>query len=574
MTTNFQIVDSDLAKLKTSLQGISSSLSSLSPSEKRKFEKSSSSDTLSAGLTSLSGTLSSEQARRSVASAKTSSPGTTSTPDPLNQALQAKVQAEARAREAEAKKKEAEATASIADQRLMQGKTKAGTSSTPSLGDVPIKGAVELRSILETEPLLADYGLTEENVQDPMVIATLRNQVATSNQLEQDAVRLNEMVEKKEERTKQQVALIGQSVKNQTEQLKVEQRKRMAAEGMASVLSGRSLYSPEEHQGLIQEVVQDGILKLQEIQLEGYKLQNEMWDNFENYEFEAYTKKSEILKEYNKLELDTVTAVQTRLQTIAKTAQEKMVFDQTQMDRNSLILAEELVGASDAAIRQTATEQGIDYGLLKRAVADATDVHDTRAFNKEDRALSLTEKRLSIATSQKALSNSTKGFTQQELDDIDTYASEWIKEGDDFNITIVPSSGGMRAAVIAQRNALQGEKDMADFLETGGTSFTDWLNEDKTRTKFVKSEFAYKGNYSSWFTPKGMDITRAINSKEGQTAVQIAIEQGAKSNENIYKALFGTNGIIIEHINEKAKAKSEKEDNSQKSANSSSAFAR
>lgn len=581
MATNFQSVDDRLTQIKTTLQGISSNLSASTPEQRKQ---------LSGAFTNLSGTLSSEQARRSVSSARESAPGTTSNatgaPDPMARALQEKAQSEARAKEAEARRKEAEATASIADQRMMKGQTNAGASSTAGAdgkGPSPEETKrMRFQELMQAEPMLADYGLTEENLEDPMVIATLRNQVAQSKQLEADAVRLSEMVQRKEERTQQQVALVGQSIKNQEAQLKVEQRKRMAAEGMGSILAGRSLYSPEEHQGLIQEIVQDGILKLQEIQIEGFKLQNEMWDDFENYEYEAYTQKSEMLKEFNKLELDTVTSIQTRLQALAKSEQEKLVFDQAQMDRASLIMAEELVGASDEAIREAATTQGIDYGLLKRAVADATEAQEMRAFNREDRALSLTGKRLSIAGQQRALSGGSGGgdgrFTEAELGDIEAFAQEMI-DNSDFKITNVPQA--LRAAVIAKRNELEGNADTAEFIETGGASFIGWLNEDKTRTKFVKVQVADKlkneqwwiaGNISSMFTSKGMDVARAINSEAGQTAVQIAIEQGAKSNEEIYSALFGSNGLMIEYVKEEAENLKKNNQATQTSANSTPAF--
>ena len=568
MATNFQAVDTNLEKIKTTLQGISSSLASSTPEQRTQLEGT---------LKTLGGALSSEQARRSVENAKTSSPGTTPsattpTTDALTKAMQDKAAAETRAKEAEARKKEAEATASIADQRLAQrnaGKT--GTTSGLSNSDATANsGVTTLEGLLAQEPELANYGLTADNVSDPMVVATLRNQVARSQQLEADYNRLNEMVAKKEERTKEQVALINTSIKNQEAQLKVEQRKRMASEGMAGVLSGRSLYSPEEHQGLIQEVVQDGILKLQEIQIEGFKLKNEMWDNFDNYEFEKYTKKSEVLKEYNKLELDTVTAIQTHLQNIAKTQQEKIVFDQQQMDRSSLILAGELVGASDATIRETATANGVDYGLLKKAVEDAN-------YEQQSRALDITAKNESILTSRQSRylasikanqDGKDTGFTTQELDDIDSYAQEMI-DNPDFKISSVPSK--LRASVIAKRNDLNGEKDTSAILETGGESFITWLKEDSNRTNFVKKEVADKGEYSSWFTPKGMDVSRVINSKEGQTAVQIAIEQGAKTNDEIYNKLFGDKGIMIEFVNEKTNTKKKTENSIQKSANSTPA---
>lgn len=367
MATNFQSVDDRLNQIKTTLQGISDNLSASTPEQRQQ---------LSSAFSTLQGTLSSEQARRSVSNAQAIAPGTTpsamptSAPDAMTKILQEKAQAEARAKEAEAKKKEAEATASIADQRLIKNtsvtSTTAGVDGATAVSEDAKK--MQFQELMQREPMLGEYGLTEENLEDPMVIATLRNQVAQSQQIQADATRLSEMVARKEERTQQQVALVGQSIKNQEAQVKVEQRKRLSAQGMAGMLSGRSLYSPEEHQGLIQEVVQDGILKLQEIQIEGFKLQNEMWDDFENYEYEAYTKKSEMLKEFNKLELDTVTAIQTRLQAVAKAEQEKLVFDQEQMDRASFVLAPELVNAAPEQIREVALSNGIEPGLLAREV--------------------------------------------------------------------------------------------------------------------------------------------------------------------------------------------------------------
>ncbi len=407
MATNFQSVDDRLTGIKTTLQNISSSLSTATPEQKTQ---------LSAALNSTGAALSSEQARRSVANAQESSPGTSSSGSASARALAmanaARTEAEAKAKKAEQAQKDAEATASISDQRSAKSKTGSapgstgGTNKAASTPEEDKKMAFQ--ELMQREPMLGEYGLTEENLADPMVIATLRNQVANTQQIKENIVRLDEMVQKKEERTREQVALIGTSIKNQEAQLKVEQRKRTAAEGMAGILSNRSLYSPEEHQGLIQEVVQEGILKLQEIQIEGYKLQNEMWEDFDDYEFEKYTAKSEQLKEYNKLELDTVTSIQTRLQNIAKTQQQKLVFDQAQMDRSSLILAEELVGSSDEAIREAATTQGVDYGLLKRAVADAS-------FTQEDRNLSLQSKRLTIQAQQKAASEETEDETEEPL---------------------------------------------------------------------------------------------------------------------------------------------------------------
>lgn len=358
---------------------------------------------LSNALNSTSSAVSSEQARREVQTAQNTS-GVTNAPgqvDPMFKALQEKAQAEAKAKEAEAAKKQAEATASIADQRLAKESTK-----TTKTGETQSADASRLRfdEILLAEPELADYGLTEDATQDPMVVATLRNQIATQRQIAQSVAVLNDFARLKEKRVQEQVALIDQSIANQEAQLKVEQRKRMAAVKMAGILSGRLLYSPEEHQGLIQQVVQDGIVALQKVQLEGYKMKNEMYDDLDNFRYDAYVKKSELVKEYNKLELDTVTAIQERLQQVAEQERQKITFDQAQADRAALIFAEELVNASDAEIRRVALENGIDYGLLLRAVNDAK-------FTTQDRALTLASKRASF---EKAGKKEVKPMTALE----------------------------------------------------------------------------------------------------------------------------------------------------------------
>jgi hypothetical protein len=494
MATNFQSVDDQLNKIKSTLQGISSNLSASTPEQRQQ---------LSSAFTTLSGTLTSEQARRSVSNAQASAPGTTpnstptSTPDPMARALQEKAQAEARAKEAEARRKEAEATASIADQRLLGNKTNTGTSSAAGVdGAVPSAEEtkkLQFQELMQREPMLAEYGLTEENLEDPMVIATLRNQVANTQQIQQNVQRLDEMVMRKEERVRQQVALIGQSVKNQEDQLKVEQRKRMAAEGMAGILSNRGLYSPEEHQGLIQEVVQDGILKLQEIQLEGFKLQNEMWQDFDDYEFEKYTAKSELLKEYNNLELATVTAIQERLQAVAKAEQEKLVFDQEQMDRASFVLAPELIGATPEQIREVAFSNGIDPGLLSREVEayrQSQEMFDLDVQSKRESILSAQQSRIlaqarfnreNQPTTEKSLTPSElKGFS-------DMYG---LKSGlGDSAVNLIPSywtrndlDGFINKFPNAPKEDLPGLiKQYEDIVVA--SSITD----DEERTKYLAS---------------------------------------------------------------------------------------
>jgi hypothetical protein len=568
MAINYQAVGETLSSLKGQLEGLRSSISTATPEQRKQ---------LSGAFDTLGSTLSSTQARVTVDSAKKTMDAPVDAPvdapiDPLFEAQRQRAQAEARAKEADAKRKEAEAVASISDQRLAKSATTGGSmgaSTTPTSTSV-------LQELLAGEPQLADYGLTADNVTDPMVVASLRYQAARETQIAKDVEILNDYVAKKEQRVRDQVALIDQSIANQSEQLKVEQRKRMSAVGMAGMLSNRSLYSPEEHQGLIQEVVQEGILQLQEIQIEGYKLQNEMWEDFEDFEFEAYTQKSEILKEFNKLELDTVTAIQERLQAVAEQEREKQLFDHGQMERSSLILAEELVDASDEAIRQVAEQEGIDYGMLLRAVRDAK-------FTQDDRELSLTDKRLSIAGKRKSLTEGSEGggFSEQEINDINFFAQELIDNPDGFKITSVPSN--LRAAVIARRNELEGDADAAKFIETAGESFIDWVNEDKKRSKFVKKQFADNLDSaflpvltdkagSNWITPRGVDVRRAIQSNEGQVAVQIAIEQGARTNEEIYEALFGEDGIVIEYVNEQIEQKKQQESSVSKSANSTPAF--
>jgi hypothetical protein len=384
MSTNFQAIYDTLGKIQTTLGGLKEQGVEV-PQTMR--------EQLGGGLNTLSGVVSSEQARRSVSNAQSNS-GVSPGPDPLTVALQAQAKAEAEAKKATERAKEAEATASISDQRML-AKQKVGAGGVTDATTPPSPGAVTLANLLASEPTLADYGLTEDNVNDPMVVASLRFQVAREGQIAKDVEALNKYVANKEQRVRDQIALIDQSIANQSEQLKIEQRKRMAATGMAGVLSGRSLYSPEEHQGLIQEVVQEGILQLQQIQIEGFKLKNEMLSDFEDFQFEAYTKKSEMLSELNKLELQTVTTIQERLQDIAKQQREKTLFDQSQADRNAFILAPELMNASPEEIMRVAQANGIEAGVLKRAI-------DDYAFQQDDRNLSLQAKRESILTSQQS----------------------------------------------------------------------------------------------------------------------------------------------------------------------------
>ncbi len=391
-----------LQDITNSLQQINASLGSLSPEDKAKFEASTSSDTLKGGLGEIGGALSSDRAAEALkrANGNLNAVQYSSIVAPTEQQVDSQSSkwlreislANERAQTAkqEADKaleaqKNAEANASIADQRLANNQPVVTKTDTTTNGSQNTAAPATQTTLTPQD--VTDYGLTPDQLKDPFVVAQVeasKNKQATITNTVNDIAAFN--------RNQDEIAngLIA-NIKAQTEAARIstnaEYANRARAVQYAGIISGVSAYSPEEHEGLISEVVMNGKAKLAEIDLKANEVMLNMRRDYAKENFERYMKGVDALSKLDDLKVETMSAISSHLQNIEKSQREKMVFDQQQQDRLALQIGETLIGKSNAEIMDAAKKNGIEYGALLKSVRDAT-------YTREKRALDLAPKKV------------------------------------------------------------------------------------------------------------------------------------------------------------------------------------
>lgn len=375
-------LSNSLSQISETLSKLKSGLSTISGDEKKKFESSSAPAQLASGLNQLSGTISSLSARRAVDNAKANNNiKTTSASDNYAEQLQTLMgkvtTAEAAQKKAEAAQTNAEADLSIKEQQqggleaavAMSQKDKNGndipaTTTQDTTGQTPISSL--------TPQDIADYGLTPEQAGDPFTVAQVERFKGNTEIISSTITAMGDMIASESEDTKALMANIDAMTKNQQAQITAEYRKRQAGAALAGIIAGHALYSPEEHQGLIAEVVLEGKAKLDEIALEGIKEKVKLQQNLRDFKYKTFVEQSDKLTALNDLKVDTITAIQTELLRVNQEQRDNLLFDQSQEERLSSMLAEELIGASDEKIKATALANGIEPGSLMGAVREIT----------------------------------------------------------------------------------------------------------------------------------------------------------------------------------------------------------
>ena len=287
-----------------------------------------------------------------------------------------------------------EADASIAEKRrqqaveeaVMQTKEKetptgAGTSATGTTTD----GATG-QVAANTEPLA---GL--EN--DPVALALAQSMNEKVNLTNSQLTQLSDMFEDEDEDTKRTIRNAENLAKIQTERIQKENQRLAQAARVAGIVAGRGMYSPYEHEGIISEVVQEGLARVQEIEYTKQETIITAKKALRDFKYKTFTEATKLINDLSDMKRQTVIDMNARLVEIERMEREKINFDNEQADRNALLLAPELVNADQDTLVATAAANNIPLGALTKAIADYK-------YEQQSRELDLTAKSESIATSR------------------------------------------------------------------------------------------------------------------------------------------------------------------------------
>jgi len=386
------ITNQALADIRTSLLNVSAGISNLSGKEKTKFENSSSATALKGGLTTLGGTLTSEQARRTVENTKKESTKTNSG-GVLNDAY-SKLFAENQKTKEDLAKAQTELTnanagLSIADQQkkqiedeaaaaLLKNKKKNGEAVTDP--NAPADTSLGLEDIAGEDPILK-----------AMVDSANEQRTSISSQLEV----LNSQMTDADDDTKFMVRQIENMANQQIRRQEKSNENMVRGAKVAGLTAGIAQYSPETHSGIVQETINEGLALIQDIEFKAMEKKYQAKKDLRDFNYKSYLESSKLVTEYNDLKNKTIISMYEQIQKAETDAREAIKFDNEQADRNALILAPELINATPDMIAKTAAANGIELGALMRAVNDAK-------YEQQSRELDITSKQESILSSRDA----------------------------------------------------------------------------------------------------------------------------------------------------------------------------
>jgi len=233
-------------------------------------------------------------------------------------------------------------------------------------------------------------------VQDPTLRAMTDGVINTVQLAQAQMTRLNDFRNLMSDYSQGEIDDISATALRSVERQVKENDRITRAMEFAGIIGGRAQMAPVVEGTLIHEIIQDGLDRIDVIEDKKTTAIRTARKAESEFNYKLFTEEVDIANQLNKDIEDGISKLKTEVRQAEKDEQDRMTFRQEQEKRNSLILAGELTEASPELIQQTAAANGIDLGLLMKAVNDAKFEKANRKFTGEDNALSLLDKQSSI----------------------------------------------------------------------------------------------------------------------------------------------------------------------------------
>lgn len=281
---------------------------------------------------------------------------------------------------------------------------------------------------------------------------------------------MNGLIRDNEESAKKAMDLINKNTALQVERATKENERVMSAVRTAGIRSGQAMYAPEEHIGFVSETIQDGLMRIQEIENTGAEAIIKADTARRNFNYEVFTKMTGVLDKLTDLKRDTILDLNNRLTEIAKAEREKIKFDREESERNAFVFAPMLQGAPIEEVMKVADQYGIDKGLLLREVQ--------KYANEQDKFdIDMLAKKESILTAQ-----NSRYIASQNL------ALNQAKFQRDLNNDVIKAGEKKQTEILTPAQRKTNAENYPDLFLSKGTSLddkqqnnlipTDWSQQD------------------------------------------------------------------------------------------------
>ena len=230
-------------------------------------------------------------------------------------------------------------------------------------------------------------------VDDPVLRAMTDSTINKITLAQAQQTRLNDFAETMSQYAQADINDISATAARAVERQVAENDRVQRAMRGAGILAGRSQIAPTVQGSIINEIIEDGLDRINVIEEKKTSAVRTARKAETEFNYALFTDSVEIAKQLNTDIENSVTNLKAQVRQAEKDEQDAITFRQEQEERNSLILAGELVGATPEVIQQTALANGIDPGLLAKAVNDAKFEASNREFTESNNALTLANKR-------------------------------------------------------------------------------------------------------------------------------------------------------------------------------------
>lgn len=288
----------------------------------------------------------------------------------------------------------------LAKENLATADVNAKLASQTSAEEVGKSAGADLSAGVDAVGKAAQGQTTDTStIEDPVIRALTDKSVANVSILNQQMQALNDYRSQFNEYTQQDIDSIARTAERAVNRQLAENDRVKRAMEFAGIVGGRAQFSPIIEETIINDVVQEGLDKIEVINEKKNTAIREARKAEADFNIDVFEQQANLAKEYNNEIESTISAMNAQVRQVEKDERERIDFRQSQEERASLILAEELVDATPEQVMQAAAANGIEPGLLAKAVNDAKFEKQNREFETQNQALTLEEKRASIAKS-------------------------------------------------------------------------------------------------------------------------------------------------------------------------------
>jgi len=234
------------------------------------------------------------------------------------------------------------------------------------------------------------------NINDPFIKSLTESSIASVGIFNEQMTALNQYQSQFNDYTQQDIASIARIAERSVNRQIAENDRVKRAMEFAGFLGGRAQFAPIVENTIINDVIQQGLDKIDIINENKNTAVREARKAEANFNINVFEQQAKLAKDYNDQLSTTFSEMNQQVRQVEKDQRDKIDYRQQQEERSSILLADQLTNATPETIMQTALANGIDPSLLSKAVNDAKFAKTQQDFTTKSNALTLQDKQASI----------------------------------------------------------------------------------------------------------------------------------------------------------------------------------